>query len=411
MKIKQDINNLRKLNNLNLDEFFPWIVTSLKKYYTFEKLLYYSFQAKEQVFRLSFQYNRSLEGDDYYLYDELFIEEESDIFSKIYQKRKRAVIRKSNANVFINLLFQNYEISSLFIYPIIANKQVIGLILLTFPKEYKLNLQTLNLMSLFFEQITSVLQNIELKKQFKIEKDKSNSLLINILPSDIAHELEEHGFVEPVKYDSLSILFTDFVGFSKITKDLTPEELVNMLDGYFFYFDDIIKNYNIERLKTIGDSYMCVGGLKNEESKIHAIKICLAALEFCNFTKTMMDVTKLQHESLTWDIRVGINTGPAIAGVIGKTKFAFDIWGDSVNIASRMEAGSRPGKINISSFTYDLVKDYFETEYRGEIEVKNGQKYDMYFLHCLKQEYSDQDGIFANEKLLKAIDLFDEGVE
>lgn len=383
---------------------------SLQNFCPIDKLLYYSFQQKEDIFRLEYPSVNILEKDET-IFEEIFIDEPSDIFTIVYHKRKRAIIKKSNSNIFINLLFQNPEVSSILVYPIVADNQVIGIILLTFPKTHKLNLKTLNTISLLMEQTATIFYSIELKKQLNIAKEKSSSLLINLLPSNIAHELEENGFVEPVEYGSLSILFTDFVGFSKITENLTPEELVNMLDGYFFYFDDIIKNYNIERLKTIGDSYMCVGGIVDKDPKIHAIKTCLAALEFCNFTKMMMDVTKLQHESLTWDIRVGINTGPAIAGVIGKTKFAFDIWGNSVNVASRMETGSKPGKVNISASTYNLVKDYFETEHRGSIEVKHEQKFEMYFLHRLKKEYSDQDGVFPNENLLKILNLFNDGEE
>lgn len=285
---------------------------------------------------------------------------------------------------------------------------MIGLVIIGFSKEYKLSIQTIDKLSYFFEQIACALSQIELKKQLLTAKEKSSVLLANILPPEIAQELEQYGTVEPVQYESLSILFTDFVGFSKIAENLTPAELVTMLDGYFFYFDDISKKYDIERLKTIGDAYMCVGGLHDKDPKIHAVKTCLSALEFCNFTKMMMEVTKVSDDDLTWDVRIGINTGPAIAGVVGKTKFAFDIWGSNVNIASRMESSSRPGKVNISSHTYNLVKDYFQTEYRGSVEVKHEQQFDMYFLHKIKEEYSDKDGIYPNEKLLKVIEIDEE---
>ncbi|MEM7183940.1 MAG: adenylate/guanylate cyclase domain-containing protein [Spirochaetota bacterium] len=403
MKLKKKLDTQKKLNNLQSSDIMPWASEQIQKACSFAKICYYTFNKEKQAFCLEYQFSQ--QGKTESIEETLAIQDTEDIFTKVYRKQKKTILRKATSNSFINSLFANSPLSSVVLYPIVVD-EVIGLAVISFAKGYRLRLQAVASLSIVLEQIAGNLHRAGLKKELEKAKEKSSVLLANILPLDIAKELEEHGIVEPVQYDSLSILFTDFVGFSQISENLTPAELVTMLDGYFFYFDDISKKFDIERLKTIGDAYMCVGGLHEKDPKIHAIKICLAALEFCNFTKMMMQVTS--NQDLTWDVRIGINTGPAIAGVVGKTKFAFDIWGSNVNIASRMESSSKPGKVNISMNTYNLVKDYFETEYRGTIEVKHGQQFEMYFLHKIKEEYSDSDGIYPNEKFLDAIGFEEE---
>lgn len=229
------------------------------------------------------------------------------------------------------------------------------------------------------------------------EEEKTNLLLENTLPKPIAIELKENGFVEPKEFSEATILFTDFKNFTKITEDLTPVELLKELDAYFFQFDEISKRYNLEKLKTIGDSYMAVAGVPIQ-NHTHAIDACLVSLEM---QKLMFQIKEFKTEVNMpfWELRIGIHSGEVIGGVIGKTKFAYDVWGDAVNLASRMESSGEAGKINISEQTYCIIKDFFECEYRGEIEAKNKGKIKMYFLNSIKLELSiDAKGLVPNDK-------------
>jgi PAS domain S-box-containing protein len=233
--------------------------------------------------------------------------------------------------------------------------------------------------------------------EVQTEKKKSDQLLLNILPIKIADELKEKGEVKPVSLRSVSILFTDFKGFTKIASKLSPEELVNELNGIFTQFDQICERRNIEKLKTIGDAFMCAGGLP-VINNTHPIDICLTALEMQLFMRMTGEIIRNISGKEFWDMRVGIHTGSVVSGVIGKSKFAYDIWGDSVNIASRMESNCEVSKINISVDTYRFIKEFFECEHRGEIEVKNRGLIDMYFLHKLKPKYSaDNNGMTPND--------------
>lgn len=216
------------------------------------------------------------------------------------------------------------------------------------------------------------------------EKERSDSLLLNILPAKTAEELKLNGKVKSHRFDSVSVLFTDFVGFTAYSKNLSPEELVETVDFYFSKFDEIIERNNLEKIKTIGDAYMCAGGLPFEDPQ-HAINIVNAALEIIEYVNLRYNDKK---SSESFEIRVGINSGPVVAGIVGSKKFAYDIWGDTVNIASRMESNSEKGKINISENTYELVKDYFYCEYRGEIKAKNRGKLKMYYVKGIKKTIS-----------------------
>ena len=214
------------------------------------------------------------------------------------------------------------------------------------------------------------------------EKNRSESLLLNILPEETAQELKEFGKVKAKRFDSVTVLFTDFVAFTDFAKKLEPEELVNSVDYYFSKFDEIMEKYNVEKIKTIGDAYMCVSGLPEprENDVFRAVEVAFEILEFIEESKKMKnnDLTKL-------DIRIGINTGPVVAGIVGTKKFAYDIWGDAVNVASRMESNSVSGKINVSESTYELIKDHYDCEFRGEIEVKNKGMMKMFFVNSKKK--------------------------
>lgn len=212
------------------------------------------------------------------------------------------------------------------------------------------------------------------------ERDRSESLLLNILPRETAQELKNSGKVAAKRFDSVTVLFADFKGFTQYAEKLPPEQLVERLDFYFSRFDEITERFGLEKIKTLGDAYMCAAGLPFPTAD-HALKIVLAALEM---QKVAQQAASAGHGP-AFELRVGINTGPVVAGIVGTKKFAYDIWGDTVNIASRMETNSEPGKINISETTYALVKDRFSCEYRGELDVKNKGKMRMYFVQGLPE--------------------------
>ena len=208
------------------------------------------------------------------------------------------------------------------------------------------------------------------------EKDRSEALLLNILPAETAQELKEHGKIQAKKFDLVTVLFTDFKGFTKLAEHTEPEQLVKSIDFYFKAFDEITTKFRLEKIKTIGDSYMCAGGLPTV-TKTHACDVIRAAREMVELVGNEL---KLPDDLIHFEIRIGIHTGPVIAGIVGIKKWQYDIWGDTVNIASRMESSSEVGRINISESTYQEIKDEFPCEYRGEIEVKNRGHLKMYFL-------------------------------
>jgi len=228
----------------------------------------------------------------------------------------------------------------------------------------------------------SLLASLWFYRTISKEKNKSEKLLLNILPEDTAKELKLNGKVKAQKYESVTVFFSDFKGFTSYSEKLSPEALVKTVSFYFSKFDEIIYKHGLEKIKTIGDAYMCAGGL-HDTCKDHAQRMVRAAFEIAAFVEaTKKDVSA---GDLTFDIRIGINTGPVVAGVVGTKKFAYDIWGDTVNVASRMESMSEPGKINISHSTYELIKEDVDCEYRGEIEAKNRGKVKMYFAKAIKK--------------------------
>lgn len=242
----------------------------------------------------------------------------------------------------------------------------------------------------------------EQKQTIELEQEKSEKLLLNILPFEIAKQLKSKGRAGTRQYKLVSVLFADFKGFSRISKTLDPKDLVNILDSYFATFDEITGKHYIEKIKTIGDAYMCAGGLplSNKSNPIDAV---LAGLEIQNYLNTLNDSKVLNNLQL-WELRVGIHTGPVVAGVVGKKRFAYDIWGDAVNIASRMEQGGHVGMVNISGSTYEYIKDFFDCDHRGKIETKNMGKIDMYFVNRIKPEFSqDKFGILPNDVMINLV--------
>lgn len=208
------------------------------------------------------------------------------------------------------------------------------------------------------------------------EHKRSESLLLNILPAETAKELKSKGKVDAVKIDQVTVLFTDFVEFSKQAEHVEPELLVRSIDYYFQKFDEITTRYGLEKIKTIGDAYMCASGLPTP-NLTRAKEVVQAAQEMIQVVKAALEA---DDDLLHFEIRIGIHTGPVVAGIVGIKKWQYDIWGDTVNIAARMESASKPGRVNLSETSYLEVKDEFPCEYRGEVEVKNRGFLKMYFL-------------------------------
>ncbi|RIW18261.1 GAF domain-containing protein [Algoriphagus lacus] len=216
------------------------------------------------------------------------------------------------------------------------------------------------------------------KNELEQEKIKSDRLLLNILPKETADELKSTGSTLPKYHRNISVIFTDFVNFTTISEKFDAVDLVNEINHYYSKFDEIISLHQVEKIKTIGDSYMCAAGIPVERNT-HAIDAVRTALDFNEFVG--QEKVKRQKEGKPYfDIRIGIHSGPVVSGVVGTKKFVYDIWGNTVNLASRMESSSEAGKVNISEVTYNEVKDFFKCEYRGKIEAKNTGMLDMYYV-------------------------------
>jgi class 3 adenylate cyclase/ligand-binding sensor domain-containing protein len=212
------------------------------------------------------------------------------------------------------------------------------------------------------------------------EKRISDNLLLNILPAETAEELKKTGTAKAKRYEQVTVFFSDFKDFSKIAEQLEPEQLVAEIDFLFRAFDEIITKYGLEKIKTIGDAYMCTVALtEKSDGKKAAIQMVKAALEIQNFIKNHVKKMKTENRP-TFEARIGLHTGAVVAGIVGSKKFAYDIWGDTVNIASRMESHGKVGRVNISQTTYELVQDEFDFLHRGKLAVKSKGEVDMYFI-------------------------------
>lgn len=210
------------------------------------------------------------------------------------------------------------------------------------------------------------------------ERERADKLLKNILPASTAEELKHHSTVRPVRYESVTVLFSDFKGFTKIAELVSPEVLIEELDECFRMFDAVMEKFGLEKIKTIGDSYMCAGGLPTPNDT-HPLDVVQAAIEMQQRLQELMTL-KAAAGKPAFEMRIGIHTGPVVAGVVGSHKFAYDIWGDTVNTAARMEQGSEPGKINISETTYQRVKSHYPCTFRGRLAAKNKGEVEMYFV-------------------------------
>jgi class 3 adenylate cyclase len=252
------------------------------------------------------------------------------------------------------------------VYPVFISVTTLGLILAFF------------FMIQYFEDtiIHSMNEISSQKMQIEREQERSDELLLNILPKEIMQELKATGKTPAHRYEQVSVIFADFKDFSKISSTLTPEVLVEALEDYFEAFDHIIDAYDIEKIKTVGDAYICASGIPspNTNNAFIAVEVSYKILDVIEEYKIR------RKDKVNFDIRIGIHTGPVVAGVVGITKFAYDIWGDTVNTAARMQENGEPNRINISQSTYDIVKEKYHCTHRGKIAAKNKGDIDMYFI-------------------------------
>ena len=230
----------------------------------------------------------------------------------------------------------------------------------------------------FIREVVSEKLLEERNAEVAMQKARGDELMNNILPEEIATELKATGRVKPRHFSSVTIMFIDFQNFSQTSKSMTSDKLINMLDYCFRHFDRITTKHKLEKIKTIGDAYLCVGGVP-ESNDSHPFDSIAAAQDIFAFLNDWKNKQMSLREPF-FDARIGIHSGPLVAGVVGEKKFAFDIWGDAVNIAARVESSGEVDKINISQTTYDLVKSKFDCQHRGKIPIKNQDPLDMYFV-------------------------------
>jgi adenylate cyclase len=249
-----------------------------------------------------------------------------------------------------------------------------GLIEREFALNEVVDLQTEKL-QLKDELIVSLKDRERLQVELLRKKEEAERCLLSLMPAEIADELCREGSVQPRFFQDVTVLFTDFVDFTTSTESLAAEELISLLNGYFVAFDQVVASFGLEKLKTIGDSYMCAAGLP-AENRSHAADAVLAAIAIRNVVREFASVA----ERTRLAVRIGIHTGPVVAGVIGLHRYGYDIWGDTVNYASRMESCGAQDCINISDRTYARVKDFFVCEPRGKVSTKEHRELDMYFV-------------------------------
>jgi adenylate cyclase len=286
----------------------------------------------------------------------------------------------------INLLTKDKELQELELQKqkFTKNALIIGSIfLLTIAfillKNYQIKVKANRMLSQQNQEILQQKEEIESQRDdIESQKEEIESLILNILPIEVAQELRKTGRATPQYHESVTVLFTDFREFTKMAESMSAQRLVEELNNCFIAFDEIIELHGLEKIKTIGDAYMCACGIPSAVPD-HALRTVRAALDIQQYIRQQNNIRKEKGET-AWELRIGINTGSLIAGVVGRKKFAYDIWGNAVNIAARLEANGSEGKVNISNSTYQLIKDEYECHYRGKITAKNMGEVDMYFV-------------------------------
>jgi adenylate cyclase len=241
----------------------------------------------------------------------------------------------------------------------------------------------------------------EAKAAAEAARERSDVLLRNTMPASIAEELKAHDRVRPRYHEAATVLFADFKDFVRLTETLEPASLIEQLNQNFARFDQIVEGNRLETLKTIGDAYMCVGGLP-EPNRTHAIDACLAALQMQKFLRNANRQRERLHLA-PWELRIGISTGSLVAGVVGTRRLTYDVWGNTANLAQRLQAACEPGRINVAGSTFHQAATLFETEPRGRVEVKHMDAIDMYFLNRIRPDLAaDAEGCLPNDRFWNA---------
>lgn len=327
-----------------------------------------SYDLKEIYNSLSFDYSKLSDYKNAYKYQELLLSVKDSIYNKENDLKLSTYefsfeIEKKQGQ--INLLEKDKALQDLAIQrqKLFKNAVLVGFALV------------LMIVIILYRNYRN---KIKINRVLDTQKAQIESLLLNILPAEVSKELQQKGEATPRFYESVSVLFTDFKGFTTIADSLSPQQVVAELSECFVTFDNIIEKYGLEKIKTIGDAYMCAGGIPIENAS-HPISMIKAAIEILHYMRHK-NLQRTINGEVPWEMRIGIHTGPLVAGVVGRKKYAYDIWGSTVNIASRMESNGEPGQINISMGTYELVKHEFDCTYRGKIYAKNVGEIDMYFV-------------------------------
>lgn len=320
------------------------------------------------------------------------LDESAGTIYHVYQKKKPLFLRRIRldraSQPFDRLVVERLGLESALDVPLVIHGDVTGVVIFTrYQRSLNLSRGDIGTITRFCAQVAGVLHTASLFQQVEREREKSDRLLYNILPDAIADELKEKGQVRPRKHEDVTILFTDFKSFTSEAEQMPVEELVEDLDAVFEQFDRVCARYGIDKLKTIGDSYMAAGGL-TVVNHTHPVDVVLAAMDIMDFVTQVNEIRREITGGKFWTMRIGVHTGPVISGVIGRARFAYDIWGDAVNLASRMETAGTPGLINISQKSYDRVKYFFDCEYRGRIPVKNRGQENMYYVKGIRASLS-----------------------
>ncbi len=400
---------MRKINSFyKIDDIVIEVLQYLKSFHRVELafLLLYDEKQNSLIPLLTSKevFNKGLLINNFFRNFQVSLSSGQGSLHRTFQTKKplfiRKLLRKSGLSNYDQKIVESFNLDSIAQIPLVVQNNCIGIICLTrMSREMDWAKNEFIEICSFCEQVAGAIHNANLMKDLEQEREKSVKTLRNILPRELVQELMETGEVVPMEYESATILFTDFKNFTASAELLSPEDLISQLDTIFSQFDDIAVRHTFEKLKTIGDSYMAAGGIP-QGNFTHPVDACLFALEIRSFINQIKMVKMLKGLPF-WEIRIGIHTGSIVAGVVGKTKFAYDVWGDTVNIASRMESSSIAGEINLSENTYEKVKRFFECEYRGKIAAKNKGDLGMYFLKRLKPEFSlDKDGVSPNETFL-----------
>ncbi len=401
---------MRKLNSYNkIDDIVNEVLIYLKSFHRVELAFLLLYDEKQNVLKpfLTNQevFNKGLLISNFFRNFKVSLNAKEGSLHRTFYKRKPLYIKtsaiRSRLSGYDQKITEEFKLESIAQIPLVVQNNCIGILCLTrLSRNLDWSKSEFIEMCSFAEQVAGAIHNANLMKDLELEREKSIKMLKNILPDELAQELMETGEVVPMEYESATILFTDFKDFTHSAEQMSPEDLISQLDTVFSQFDDIALRHTFEKLKTIGDSYMAAGGIP-QGNFTHPVDACLFALEI----RAFMNFIKLSKQMLGkkfWEIRIGIHTGPIVAGVVGKTKFAYDVWGDTVNVASRMESSSLAGEVNLSETTYDKVKSFFECEYRGKLAAKNKGEMGMYFLRRLKPEFSsDKEGISPNDTFLR----------